>query len=434
MLFFKISKRAQNNLNVIVGWLFIGYISLCSVTTLPIFSIPQIQISEIFFILLLPLSFIYFKNRKCTSIDKLLFIYVSLFLINAIYHWNLTSTFETFGSIYLVLMSIILSRFLAYENNFNSYIKKSMLGLFGVTTITGVLGLLLHFLNIDHSFGSIYNDFPYLGDVWRLHGLSWSNLLLSCIALSSFYLILIDKKYTITFFIVLVSIIVTVFTLSKEIIIYSILMILGIYLKKHFISKKIILGLVSILSIFMVWFTFFVFAPKGQSLEISKIGNPTQIVPIAVFNIGNYEFYGTTYFYMAKASLIFISQNPIWGIGSGQFSSQLQKAKSSGDYPSDLSVYDTHDFYWGQIAELGFLYVVFLGLLLVELYHLLNNRLQLEMKNFLFISLTFSYFLIAYLVGGSKHYRHFWIFIGIVNYFYLSYYYPIRTTNVTPST
>lgn len=410
----------KHTLNTYVGWCFVFYISCCCITDIAIFQLPQIQISELIFVGAFPFCFIYFDKIRLTNIDVALLAYVIVFMINAIYHQEKSIYLEAFGCIYLVVMSVLLSRFLAYQGNFSTYLPIAIKGLFVVSVLTGIVGLLLHYLNVDHSLGYIYKDFPYLGDVWRLNGYTWNNLLLSCIAFSSFYIIGFNSNVVKVLVFVFIALCISIFTLSKEILIFGGLLSFGLLSRKYVMPKKTFFGIIIFLAIIMIWFTFFVSKPTSQSFEEAKINNSSQIDPNRLFSIAEYDFYGTTYFYMAKASIFMISNTPLVGIGSGKFSTELQDLQSKETYPPNLSVYDTHDFYWGQIAELGILYGIFLILFLLQFIRVLVNSLNLDKSQYIFIALSFSYFIISYLVGGSKHYRHFWVFIGILNYFYLT--------------
>lgn len=406
--------------NSILGILIIAYAASCCITTLPFGGMLPIQISEIIFLFMLPFAPGYFRNVTVTRIDKILFLYLGIFLLNAAVHVEAVTRMEVAGTIYLVVMSLLLSRFFAEPGNYDKYLPKAMYGLYYTCIITGLGGYILHSLGISDYFGHIYGNYPYFGDIWRLDGLTWCNLLLSCIAFSTFFILSFEKKRERKILFAIAGLITGAFTVSKEMVIYAAL--LGIAASNFLSEKKyhlLIKASCLVLAVFMVCATFFAVKVKEEPLQSSHLTNETQIGEDVLFASGNFAFHGTTYFYMAKSAVTLLKDNILFGVGSGQFRDKLSELQEKGEYPPKLNVYDTHDFYLGQLSELGIFYMVFLVFFLRESFMILENKRNFDRELYIALVLTLSYFLISFLVGGSKHYRHFWVFLGLLNSCYI---------------
>lgn len=427
-IFIKIAKMStgfrfghfhQNNM---LGWLIIAYISSCCITTLSLFGIYQIQIPEVIFLLLIPLGIRYIKDtRQVTKLDTILFIYLIIFLVNAIFHPNAKTLTEVLGTFYVVIMSHIFSRFLSFKNNFEIYLPKAIYGLFFTSVISGLAGYLLHITGITNYFGHFYGNYPYFGDVWRLDGLTWCNLLVSCIMLSLLFLHIFEKDHKKLVYYTITGILVCALTLSKEIVILITILVMLYVSKSYFVHYKKFFAFGSCsVALFVGFMTFFAVRDKNLTFNESSISNNSQIGEEILFSGEGYAFHGTTYFYLAKSAAELFTENKVKGIGSGQFYDKILERQKIGKYPASLTPYDTHGFYLGQLSELGIFYLLFLGLFLFESIQFLQNKLQLDKVHLLVLSSILIYFLISYMVGGSKHYRHFWVFLGILNSYYLN--------------
>lgn len=414
------SERAYKIKNICETSLFL-IISLSSITNLiKINNITFIQPQEIVFLISLPFIYLYLRNTiSFTRLDKLILFYLSIFLCNLILNPSIETLIEVFGTFYLITLYFIVSRILVKSNNINLLIENSILGLLITSILTGLISYTFHALGITDRFMYRYYGFPYFGDVWRLNGFTWSNLLLSCISFCLFFLPKMKLNVIYKMGLTLIGFTIGLLTYSKEIIVLLSLFIFQLYsIYNNKFSRILLISYSAIISVPVIFFTFFVVKPTNMNRNDLNINNERQISKDAILKIGNLECYPTTYFFLFKSSIEMIKENPLSGIGSGKFYAALNNLKYK--YPEKFTSYDTHDFYWGQTAELGLLYILFLFFLFREILKIILNKNNLIPEKYhLTISLIFMYFLICYLVGGSKHYRHFWIFLGIVNAFIL---------------
>jgi len=394
-------------------------IALSSITALlEIKGSRFIQPQEIVFLIFLPVNLSLLLNIKVfTFLDKLFSFYLLIFFINILANPSLTSLIETVGVTYLFTTYLIISRVFARGTDFDALLKNSIIGLLITSISIGTFSVLLHVFGFSDRFVSFYPKFPYLGDVWRINGFTWSNLLLSNIGFGLFFLVQIRIARIWKIILVSVGFCVGAFTLSKELVILFMLFTFLLYsFSKDRAPILFLLGYSGILATFAIVFTFFVLKPVDVTITDFNLENDTQIGSESILTINKIEFYPTTYFFLFKSSIEMIKQNPLFGLGSGRFKEELINLK--GIYPESLKKYDTHDFYWGQVAELGLLYVVFLVFFIRALGKIFFNENDIIPKRYhMIVSVTFLFFLICFLVGGSKHYRHLWIFFGIVNSF-----------------
>ena len=404
------------NINDVRGWLFVIYVSLSSITTLPLWSMYQIQMQELVFILLFPLCLGYFQTRKFTRLDVCFALYLLVFAANVLIHRNKDTGLESVGTFYLVSMAFLWSRFLAEGKNMDIFMPRALKGMLWVAIGTGVAGFLLHLSGVYSGFGHIYVNYPYFGDIWRLDGLTWCNLLLSCLALASFFYTSFEKDNKTKLFVLALAVLIAALTVSKEIIVYIVLLAACIYwLHTEQLHKSHLFMLTGVLSVTMIVSTFFVFRPETRDIKVSAVSNESQVEYRPLTTVGGIAIHGTTYYYMAQSAIHMFHENPFGGIGSGRFMEKLNQYKENQLYPAKLEVYDTHDFYWGQLAETGMAYLIFLFFFLYEVYQLIKNRPGFANDVHVVLSVSMVFFLVTFLVGGSKHYRHFWVFLGIVN-------------------
>jgi hypothetical protein len=264
-----------------------------------------------------------------------------------------------------------------------------------------------------------------LGDTVRLKGFTWCNLLLSAISLGLFFVHLFSYKKLVLYLIISGGIIVSLLTFSKEFVPFILLFMLmhfGLKTKYNLLYNCLPYFTILIASL-MVVLTFFVIKPnynKTNYNTFSASSNTGVVNWNAGITVSNFTLYPTTYFYLFKNSLTFFKNHPYFGIGSGRFKLELDHLKENNAYPKSFQTDDTHDLYWGQVAELGVLYLFFLGgffFLFIRIWK--NNDLIIPVQYHTPIVYTFVFFFICFLIGGSKTYRHFWIFLAIVNSFYL---------------
>lgn len=381
-----------------------------------------IQPSELVFLICSPIYFLLLrKERTFTKMDGLFLFYVLIFVVNLMLNPSAVTLFELLGVGYFYTLFLLISRVLAYSAEPDIFLTKAIVGLLGVSIFSGLLAYFLHILGLSDSFVYFYEGYPYFGDVWRVSGFSWSPILLSNICFCLFLLpqLGISGKWKVMLFIL--GFIVGCLTLAKEIVIFIALFAFLWYFRNAKGDRTKFLPLYSVpIAIAMVGLTFFVVKPAGLSKKEANLMNRGQIVQEPVFTTEKFELYPTTYYYLFQAAIALTRAEPITGVGSGRFKMELRELRKEGKYPGYFRVYDTHDFYWGQTAELGVIYLIFLVFFLKMAWEVIRNKDQfIPTQYHLSLSVIFIFFIITMMVGGTKHYRQFWIFLAIVNGFML---------------
>ena len=341
--------KFRRNLTLRIG--FILYISFASITSLFVIKGNTFfQFSEIVFLCILPFCYPLIKDVKLTRIDFLFILYCLIFLINCLFHFEETVLLESLGVFYLALLFFLLSRFLSTIEDFRVYLGKVFRGLILVSSLTALLGILFYEVGITDRFLVVYENYPYLGKIIKLTGFTWCNLLLSTLCVSSLFLttLPIRKRTKIGF--ISIGILIAFFTFSKEFILFGVLLItLVLYQNNKSRDLKSLFPVLAVfLAIFMVTFSFYVVKPKNLSKEEMNLANMNGIGETAHFQAFNVDFYPTIYFFHLQGSLKLIRQNPIFGVGSGNFKKELDSLKELGFYPADMETRETHDLYWGK--------------------------------------------------------------------------------------
>lgn len=423
-----LERRCMNEINTksTYRYLELGFlliISLAAITDfLKIKGHNFIQFSEIVFLVLLPFCFPLLKNLKFTRFDYLLIFYLLLHLGSFAIYQNFPTLAEFVGISYLFALYFLLSRFLSQVKNLDAFLTKAMVGLCTVAIVTGLISYLLHLFGITSKFMVFYRDYPYFGDVWRLRGFSWFNLLFSNICLCLFFLVILPIRTSWKYILTISGLLISLLTYSKELVLFLALyaLLLASFRYKPLKNLKLLTVYSFALAVFMSTTTFFVIKPSHLSKANFNIENSKQIGAEAVFSIGQFDFYPTTYYFLFDGAIQLIPKAPLTGIGAGMFPEELDLLREQGRYPESISSLVVHDFYWGPTAELGLLYLVFLIWLFMELYALATNKARVFPEKYRFmLLLTFIFFLITFAIGGSKTYRQLWIFFAILNCFYL---------------
>ncbi len=419
-------KNHTTSISSSLAFLWLTYIILASNSNL--WKLPHLdskfQLSEILFLLLFPLSIPLLKKIKFTPIDYLFLGYASLFIINVFLHPELNVLLEVSGTLYLVSMYFLLSRFLAQVPQIDAYLKKAFLGLLVFACISAIIGYLLYVFDLSTRYVIDYKDYPYLGDIVRWRGFSASpNMLSSIICICIFFIQSSAMKPLQKWLITLLVLCIAAMTFSKELAAFFALLLFMLVIPKLFrrLPLRLTLPYFGIVTIVMVALTFFVYVPKQLETNLNY-DNKQVIAHEAIFSTEHLDVIPTSYYYLFQAAKTFITRHPIAGIGVGNFQFDLKNLKKEGGYPSNIPIYETHDFYWGQIAEIGFTYFIFLFFLGWGYIHLIKNEAGIFNERYhLFFVITIIFILIESAIINTQHYRHYWIFFAIVNNFYLRY-------------
>ncbi len=373
----------------------------------------KLQLTEIVF-LILSLFFIYkarFISIRITGTDKSFIFFSLIIFFNLIMHFDKSVLTNVIGFLYLIMLYFLLSKVL---NSFNKNIKAIILKYtaeigFWILIGIGILGFLLYFFFGYSKFVLIYHDYPYFGDVFRIKGFSYSpNLYIS---LLTFFTILKYSFSRLNFYHIFVVLIIALMSLTKEaLILISILFAIELYRKLAY--KKIALISVILSGFIYVLLSFFIFTTKTvkSNIEGRKVFTNSPIYKYNKLNV-----YPTTYFEVIKSGVKMTTENALIGIGLGNFKKELEVYKQNGNYPQYFQIYDALDSYTGLASQLGVLYFVFLILLIINICKVVNN-IPTNLRFPLILFLIYIFF--ESFALGNYHFRHYYIFLAILNSYY----------------
>ena len=129
-------------------------------------------------------------------------------------------------------------------------------------------------------------------------------------------------------------------------------------------------------------------------------------LPIIEFE--GYKLYKTIYFDLKNKSLSIIKENFPNGIGFRNFS---KVNTNDFEYLKDIN---SHSIYFGSFSEIG----IFAVSIIFFLFFMINNSIKLYLKNkeFLFLLLFFTYFIVESINTDLMSYKIVWIIVAISLY------------------
>lgn len=381
----------------------------------------KFQPAELMFLLMLPLGFTLFRKFYWTKLDLILLTYLGLCGLNFIIHGSQSVLLETIGTVYLFGVYLFISRFIFQLSQPQDFINKAMLGNLILAGLIAIMGFIIYSLGIPTKYALPFPDYPYFGDVVRWKGAAASpNMLLSITFFGLCFTLVSQFSLKIKISALLFALVVLLGTLSKELLaafsLLSVLIFCLIFHKK--IKFKILIPYSIVIGSTMVALTFFVYKTNLQD-DVS-LNNSRILSESPIYKNTYLEIIPTCYFYFFRNATRLITEQPLTGIGSGSFRKEMKLAQATGHYPKAITTYENHDLYWGRVAELGIGYL-FLGVLV--LYGLwCFTRLDPVLFPTHFYTafcIIIAFMLIESLTLGTKHFRHYWIFLGFINGFLL---------------
>ncbi len=419
----KIEIKAKEILGNTVSYLLIVYFSTITITKLFHFGGSTfLQIPEICFLLILPLCKFSIGPIRFTLIEKAVIFFILALILNLIFLFKQRNLLEIVGCLYLVAFFFIVSRLLADPEIRKKVIHWGTIGNVLVCSVVAIAAIVLHFYFDNHSLLRFYKDYPYFGDSWRLIGLSSNNLIITSLGMSVLIIPSLSMHRNVKAILIFISLLVCFLTLNKEFGILILILSILLYFNKieKYISLKAYKFLYLILAVVFTFLTFFVARPSSIPYEKSKIFNPEQTTVQSLFSVADFDFHGTTYYYLFKNSVVAFLQNPLIGIGFNQLSYFIEEINAKSMYPSEMKVYGSHDLYWGPTAELGFLYLLFLVISIIGISKYLKTRRIEEANLHNSLGAVALFFGISFLISGSIQYRHLWIILALINSYYIN--------------
>ncbi len=346
---------------------------------------------------------------KWLKIDRALLFLLLLSVVNVLVHPESQVLLENMGTIYLIAVYYIISRVLRHSRDIQNVLRLGFGSLaVAMIVVCSFLILLYFIMDIKHGI-YVYKNYPYLGNVIRLQGLSSSpGLLVSCIAFCMFMFQTAPIKKR-NWLLPVLLFILAFLTLSKEFFWSCFLLLMYGFVQKFDLEKQwwpyVTIGLVSIGILF---FVFFLPCQNRDCLKKSHVlGNPIKVTE-------KISIRPTSYFYLQKSALAQIVTHPIFGVGFGNYQKNNQAYKMAGFVPNNIPAYEPHDNFLSRVAEYGIGYLIFILLFfdgLGELYQRIKLRIDAKFAGILLFLII--YIIIEGLYLGSMHFRHYWVTLGM---------------------
>lgn len=384
----------------------------------------KIQLTELLFpVVLILFPFAGFKVWKLSKNEKIATFFLCFYLISnvisALLSKEISSLLEAAGRIYLAIFFVIL---LFYFRQFdNAELKKRVCTIFvlmgALFSVLCLSGYCLLMLNIKTSFLSHYIEYPYLGTIYRVQGPTFTPTMLVTILMTSLFFALpafyeLNWKKSLLLFLSGIILTACILTFSKTLIlIFGGIGLWGLRkmgLKKSYLTVYFLfIILISIIS------THFVFLTKGSG-QYEKYKHQHFFTDRFTVSVGNTEIYETSYLSLKKVAADVFIENPFWGIGPGNFNTEVEKRIKAGDLSRNMMSYDPHSTYLGTLAENGlFGFVTICGFLIFLLAPFLS-LIKMKQEPFnLILFLLITSFLIEAISTDILNFRHFWVLSAI---------------------
>lgn len=386
-------KKEINRKHILI--FFLLSLLYTKILLLPLFNY-KIQPFEIIFLLLLGVGFI--RKYPKPQVPHLAYLFLAFPLLHLVIHLDIGVALESFGTIYLMSFLVWIS-WLIKELDLNIRFILSI----GIVLliINAIITGLLYFYGGITSFVYVYPGYPYLGDVVRTQGFNGTpNQMSSLAAIPLAYHCFITKINRWLF----IGLLVVLFsTLSKEIVPLFAVIGVFLFLKQKWLRYLSLLGIM----VGTMMLTFFIIAD-----QVPTNIRPSILDPNAFFCIGDWCAYPTPYFHLFRAAVQGFLENPIKGLGMGNFYEYTLLLKEIGFYPKKITSVECHDIYWGNLAQFGVLYlpVFFSFIFFIRkcIQKISNQKYQL------FFTVLCTYYLIEGLIISNIHFRHIWIMLGFL--------------------
>lgn len=397
---------------LLIGWM-ISAIADC-IIYLPVLH-RKVQLFEIIFCIFL----INGARPLATSLPKPfplkwpLIAFAFLAVLNTLWHWESQVLLENLGTVYACMIPFVFSHALLNTKSPEKVIKKGFLGGIVLIPLMSLAGLALHHIGWTSDMVLVYKDYPYLDTVVRVTGLTNSPNKVVVFAAVGIYCLLysdigLSKK---TRYLLLTSLLLTaMLTYSKEVVIIFFVPVM-LYLYKHRRSRIISYVSLALYVGGIISLTYFYFAVEEQLPKRKDIISSEKIADFSRVSV-----YPTAYYFLFRSSLRMIRENPVTGVGFGNYLQTVEEHKERGRYPDALDVYEAHDNYAGLTAQYGMGYLIIIGWLIFALWSISG---QLSIEQGPFIGAVLLFFLIFGFIYFSYHMRFMWLFFGLVQFYAL---------------
>ena len=371
----------------------------------------KFQFTEILFIVGLIYFVINFKKIRFPGLNLIdySFLFLAFILIlNVACHYQKNVALQVTSTLYLISLYFLISKVLIPNNSkkLNLMLRYGSAIGFWLMIAVGVIGFWVHYLFGVKNFVLIYDDYPYFGNVFRVKGFSYSpNIYISLLC---FFTCIKHYSEKLKWWHILLVFVLAIATLTKEaLILIAILLVFSVQIIN--LNKKLLFIPVLLAGLLYLVFSWFVISFNNKEFAIH--GNVKRVTSVSpVYSNSDFEIYSTTYFSLFKTGIIMFKDNPVTGVGLGNFSKELINYSNSGIYPEHYEKYDPHDSYFGIASQLGILYLIFI---VFFIYSLIKTTNYSSAISYFPLSILLIYFMFESLSIGSFHFRHYYVFFGM---------------------
>lgn len=395
---------------------------------IPLFE-GKIQLADLWFLFIffyvvfhyrkfLPVCHQLLQDNKLISFFLICLIYLIVNALSVFNSYSYPGMLELLGKIYLLLLSALTLLLLASLDH--DYFLKSVFRIFyffGISlALPGIVGWMLSVNGIHNATTEIYLNYPYLGDTHRLKSFATTpsmfiSMITPCIVFGICnYLFYNKNTYALvssTFFTLA-----ALLSFTKSIVfILAACVILACY--KFYKKTSIICGVFTLAVFVHFFFTHFLIIPSEQISDPGFTRGPYTSNEV-LYTQAEISIVGSGYYSFKKTAWSMFLENPLLGVGPGNYNDKIIQLKESGNYPENLPAYDPHSAYLGALAETGcpgFISLLALGIFLLWLL----VKMEFRQNAFSFSLLLIFFIIIAEGISMDiMNFRQYWLYFAII--------------------
>ena len=392
--------------------------------------VSKIQVPElVFFPLFAIWLFELFKERKFSNsriepLEWAILLYIFFTMISALISGEQSSWLEVTGLIYLAAVYLVYKTSLRFIPRSGNFVYSAFIVCGVIASLTGIAGWVLSTTGFETVLAMpADHPYPYMGPVSRATGWMVSpNMLFNLISVVLLiYFPLFTEKWKKSAWHILLLVVLlagSILTFSKSLL----LLIIGILLillagldvrKKH--RDLVVIFCTFLLLLFLGGTHILARKASLEDRTIKREKAYTAAHPFLEWN--GLEFYLTNYTINKSAALRAGIENPLHGVGPGQFNDYVGKLKEEGNYPAHFINFDPHSTYLGAFAEGGFPLLTALLFLVWQIIKMIRKQKHIGAEK---KPLTTGV-IIALLFMGMEaismdilNFRHLWILIAVL--------------------
>ena len=385
----------------------------------------KVQPAELIFLGVLPLwvrKYGVAPLRALKSWWWVLLPYLAVNLASAALSGATNSLLEGIGRCYLVVV-FALAFYWGKKHDIELPLRYWQYGalLMAVIALTGYAAALLGYSN---SAIRLYQDYPYLGTIYRTAGFTGGpGMLVSVLLLPCLYTWGKWRRGEQPLWVLVLLLVAVLLTFSKELL----LLVLGCLLLDpitHDWPRALKISTAALFAI-VFWLGSHSIALPIQQYQANHLRNTSYSSYEPLARTGSVQWVASSYLALKKAAWEVGKQNLWLGVGPGNFNQSLPKLKANGKYPSHLPNYDPHSTWTGAFAETGALGLLSLSALVVFAFkkrsrlpghHRLSKKETSATNNFA-LSLLRIYLLLLLINSiniDAMNFRHLWLPLGLL--------------------